>query len=323
MAKNLGSRHGASICFEKLPDDLVICIFTKLSSSSDEKHHDSRADLKALGPCLCVSKRFNALACLVPTSLSIKYPSITMLNKYHRKILNKFKYIRSLQITYSPDFDNNIMWGAAFRPHGYCFALVSYKEDLNHDDPDATPKGDIYHKDIWSDIGGMIRLHHMLASSIKDHRCLRRIMVTDSRNPGTLTLEEDMLVELRNSTTTNLEHVLVRDRLGYANELVVPTTRDNRIVLKDVCFCIIEWRDKAMDDRIHADEDVMGIPADVPESFGLGTQHERYCLKYILGTLLKDPVKVEVNKHNKDVLQLLSYIKYSDRNLLRDYYYSH
>lgn len=161
-----------------------------------------------------------------------------------------------------------------------------------------------------------------LVSSIKDHRCLRRVMVTDSRNSGTLTLEEDMLVELRNSTTTNLEHVLVRDRLGYANELVVPI-RENSfwIVLQDVCFCIIEWWDKAMDDRIHADEDVMGIPADVPESFCQGTQYERYCLKYMLRTLLKDPVKVEVNEHNKDVLQLLSYMKYSDGNLLRDYYY--
>ncbi|KAK1386647.1 hypothetical protein POM88_014825 [Heracleum sosnowskyi] len=319
MAKKLGSRHGG---FNKLPDELVIRIFTKLSSSGDEKHHDSRADLKALVPCLYVSKRFNALACLVPTSLSIEYPSITMLYQYHRIILNKFKYIRSLQITHSSDvlsesIPASIMWGAAFRPHGYCFALVSYKGIfLRHVDPqDATLKDDKYHEPILRYIGGMIRLHHMLVSSIKDHRCLRRVMVTDSHNHGTLTLEEDMLAELRNCTTTNLEHVLVRDRLGYANELVVPEN-GFQVVLTDVCFCIIEWQDKVIDDGIQADEDVRGIPADIPQSL---CQYKNFCLKYMLETLLKDPVKMEVNNHSKDVLQLVSYIK-SDGNLPRDHY---
>ncbi|WOG87390.1 hypothetical protein DCAR_0206614 [Daucus carota subsp. sativus] len=82
MAKKLKLEHDEQSkgydYFQNLPDDLVISIFTKLSSNNDNQKYESLSDLKALGRCSSISKRFNSLFSLVP-SLSIKEPSIAML----------------------------------------------------------------------------------------------------------------------------------------------------------------------------------------------------------------------------------------------------
>ncbi|KAL1804575.1 hypothetical protein ACET3Z_027643 [Daucus carota] len=305
-------------CFEKLPDQLVMCIFTKLSSNDDEKY-DSLGDLKALGRCSSISKRFNSLVSLVP-SLSINHPSIYMLYKYCPLILNKFKHIRALQITHwsrtaAVMRDQNksiplIVWEASYRPHSYFLAVVSYKNIFSYAFkdpksfmlPDSTPKDDEYHESIWSDIEDMFCLHHMLVSSIKDHTFLQRVVVTDFNRRGTLTLEEDMLAELRNCSPRNqLEHVLVSDRSGSAINLDVPgPNKFLGLMLNDVCFSILEWWENPMHDHdpIPKDEDVSGIPAHLQKGW----------LVQLLRILLKDPAMVEVND-STDILQLFGGLK--------------
>lgn len=324
MAKKLKLEHDQSDgynYFQNLPDELVISIFTKLSSCSDDKY-DSLDHLKALGRCLSVSKRFNALACLVP-ALSIKHLSLVILYKYCPMILKKFKHIRSLRITHWSNTEalmtNQkkdipiISWEASYRPHSYCLAVVSCKKSSVYIDKDpqsymlsnATPKDDVYHGSIWSDVKDMFCLHHMLVSSIKDHKYLQRVVVTDVYDRGTLILEEDMLAELRNCSSTNLEHVLVRDRSGSAINLHAPSPMKHMgHVMNKVCFSIIEWREKATHDPIYKDEDVTGIPTDL----------RRFWPVKLLRILLEDPAYVEVND-STEILELLSDIK-SDGNLI-------
>lgn len=318
-----GNQSYPNDLFHKLPDELIVFLLTKLSSSENDNKNSSLDDIKSLGRCSSISKRFNSLVSLV-TTLSIKHPSVFMLYKYCPLILNTFKHIRSLQITHCSStaalmsYQNKciplILWEASYRPHSYCLAVVAYKNITHYLNKDPqplmlsndTPKDDEYHESIWSHIKDMICLHHMLVSSIKDHTSLQRVVVTDLYDRGTLTLEDDMLAELRNCTATNLEHVLVRDRCGSAINLDVPltTTKHFGIVMNDVCFSIIEWREKPMHDPIPMDEDVTGIPTDL----------QRVWLVRFLGFLLEDPAKVEVND-STEILQLLSDLK-SDGNLI-------
>lgn len=300
MAKKWRSRRRKSDgfnYFQNLPDELVICIFTKLSNNNNDEH-DSHADLKALVPCLSVSRRFSELVCHVPTSLSINYPSIAMLYKYCPNILRKFKNIRSLKVTHTELQTKGlpiIFWEATYRPHSYCLVVVS---DIDQDPqslmlPNDTAKDDkYYYKSLWSHIKNMFRLHHMLVSSIKDLRHLQRVVVTDAYNWGTLIIEDHTLAALRNCTSTNLEHVLVHQNSG--------------LNLKGVCFSIIEWHEKANHNRSHEDEVVTGVPADLPDRSRL--------TKKVLRHLLENPANVEVND-SKEILELLSNIK-SDGNLL-------
>lgn len=306
--------------FENLPDELVVFIFTKLSSSNSDDN-DFLEDLKTLGQCLVVSKRFNALTCLVPT-LSIKHLNIAMLYKYCPAILKKFKHIRSLQVTHWSSTEKQMMcedkdpptilWEASYKPRSYRLALVSYKncsryfhQDLQFPDPkslmlsDITARDNEFYESIKSHTRDMICLHHMLISSIKDHNYLQRVVVTDRNNLGTLILEEDTLAELRNCTSTNLEQVQARYRSGSLLNLDVPFLKNHLgIVLNHVCFSIIEWCEKTTDDRPHKDDDG-GIPTGLPG---------RKFMKRALKSILENPANVEFND-NKDLVQLLSGLK--------------
>ncbi|KAL1827446.1 hypothetical protein ACET3Z_005858 [Daucus carota] len=171
--------------------------------------------------------------------------------------------------------------------------------------PDDTPKDDEYHESIWRDIKDMFFLHHMLVSSIKDHKSLKRVVVTDFNRRGTLTLEEDMLAELRNCEPRNqqLEHVVVRDRSGSAINLDVPgPNKLLGLMLNDVCFSVQEywWENNTVHDHdpIPEAEDVTGFP----------THLQKGWLVQLLGILLKDPAKVEIND-STDVVEFLSDIK--------------
>ncbi|WOH10884.1 hypothetical protein DCAR_0830360 [Daucus carota subsp. sativus] len=142
----------------------------------------------------------------------------------------------------------------------------------------------------------------MLVSSIKDHTFLQSVVVTDFNRRGTLTLEEDMLAELRNCVPRNqLEHVLMRDRSGSAINLDVPgPNKFLGLMLNDVCFSILEWWENPMHDHdpIPKDEDVSGIPAHLQKGW----------LVQLLRILLKDPAMVEVND-STDILQLFGGLK--------------
>lgn len=306
--------------FENLPDELVVFIFTKLSSSNSDDNNFLE-DLKTLGQCSIVSKRFNALICLVPT-LSIKHLNIAMLYKYCPAILEKFKHIRSLQVTHWSSTEKqmmcedkdppSILWEASYEPHSYCLAVVSYKncfryydQDPQFPDPqslmlsDITARDNEYYESIKSHIRDMVCLHHMLVSSIKDHKYLQRVVVTDLNNRGTLTLEEDTLAELRNCTSTNLERVQARYKSGSFINLDVPYWKNHLgIVLNHVCFSIIEWWEKTMEDRTLKDDG--GIPTGLPGSGKF--------MKKALRSILENPANIEVND-NKAMLQLLSDIK--------------
>lgn len=179
--------------FQKLPDDLIVFILTKLScsTSDNDDNYNSLDNIKLLGWCSSISKHFNSLVPLVP-SLSINHPSVYMLCHL---IPNKFKHIRALQITHWPrtaalmrDQDKcipMIIWQASYIPHSYFLAVVSYKNIFSYifKDPksfkhlDATLKDDKYYESIWSDIKDRFCLHHMLVSSIMEHAFLQRVVL--------------------------------------------------------------------------------------------------------------------------------------------------
>ncbi|KAK1362962.1 hypothetical protein POM88_038523 [Heracleum sosnowskyi] len=205
-----------------------------------------------------------------------------------------------------------------YKPRSYCLALVSYKKSFQYFDKDqqfpdpqslmlpVSARDNEYYESIKSHTRDMICLHHMLVSSIKDHKYLQRVVVTDLNNRGTLTLEEDTLAELRNCTSTNLDQVQARHRSGSLINLDVPLWKNHiGIVLNHICFSIIEWWDKTMDDHTHKDDDDGGSPNALPGN---------YFITKALTSILENPAKVEVDD-NKDILQLLSDLK-CDGNLL-------
>ncbi|KAK1362959.1 F-box domain-containing protein [Heracleum sosnowskyi] len=313
--------------FENLPDDLLVFIFTKLSCSSSDDNNFLE-DLKTLGQCSIICKRFNELICLVPTLL-IKHANIAMLYQYCPAILKKFKQIRALQVTHlssteietrgehkEPDFI--VVWEADYKPRSYILALVSYKKcsryfDQDQQFPDAqslmlpvSARDNEYYESIKSHTRDMVCLHHMLVSSIKEHKYLQRVVVTDLNNRGTLTLEEDTLAELRNCTSTNLDQVQSFHGSGSLTNLDIPLWKNHiGIVLNHVCFNIVKWWDKTMDDHTHKDDDDGGSPNALPGN---------YFITKALTSILENPAKVEVDD-NKDILQLLSDLK-CDGNLL-------
>lgn len=205
MAKKSISRHGKKSdgynYFQNLPNELVICIFTKLSSSNNDEH-DSRDDLKALGPCLCVSKWPCLSRSYFPFHklLSLHGHVIQVLTQHPQEI----KYIRSLKITRWSIIELQlaqldkcppiILWEAAYRPHNYSLVVVSYKKSSTYIDRDpdpqslmlldSTPKDGEYYSSVWSHIENMIRLHHMLVSSTNNHRHLQRVVVTNLYHRG-------------------------------------------------------------------------------------------------------------------------------------------
>ncbi|KAL8108387.1 hypothetical protein AgCh_024740 [Apium graveolens] len=316
-----GSSDGCNY-FENLPDELVILIFTKLSSSINDKNNNLD-DIKSLGRCSSVSKRFNALTCLVP-ALSIQYPNMATIFKLCPKILKKFKHIHSLQVTHLSSTELRmrdqgkplpfIFWEAAYRPHSYSLAVVSCKKFSHYsDDPQKQQLmcSDIAAKDF--DVFGLIRyqildmicLHHMLVSLIKDHKYLQRVVVTDLNNRGMLTLENDQLVELRNCTRSNLEQVVARDRSGSVINLNVPSLKPlSGLVMNNFFFSIIEWWEKDTDDFIHKDEEDGGIPRDMHFIC-----HEGVNLAKVLTSVMENPDGIKVGiKVNDDkiVVRLLS-----------------
>lgn len=266
--------------FYSLPDELVMLIFTKLSTSTDEKV--SLDNIKSLCRCSKVSKRFNALTCLVPT-LVIRLPNIKALNYYCPIILQKFKHIRSLQVSYlsHPGIEKHkplpiIRWQATYRPHAYCLALVSYKNSSHYFNNSqkhqslmlsADSAMDVYYiNSIRSHTLDLIGLHHMLVCLIKDHKYLQEVVVTDLYNRGMLTLKEDVLVELRNCTSTNPEQVLTRNLCRFAGNLDVPFVNPYAgVVMDNVCYNLVEWWEKPTDDHIHKDDDNnVDIPSALP-----------------------------------------------------------
>ncbi|WOG90400.1 hypothetical protein DCAR_0209644 [Daucus carota subsp. sativus] len=295
--------------------NLLFLFVTKLSSSNSHDNYFLE-DLKTLGQCSAVSKRFNALTCLVPT-LTIKHLNIAMLCDYCPAILKKFKHIRSLQVTHWSSTEKqmfcedkappNILREAFYKPRNYCLAVVSWKNTFYYNDQDmqsrmlsdVTPKDNEYYESIKSHTRDMICLHHMLVSSIKDHKYLQRVVVTDLKNRAILTLEEDTLAEFKNCNSTNLERVDVHYRYGSLSNLDVPILKNHsRLVLKDVCFNIIEWWEKTMDDHTHKDDDG-GIPTGLPGGI---------LLKTVLRSILESPANVEVND-DEAMLEVLSCLK--------------
>ncbi|KAL8109656.1 hypothetical protein AgCh_025674 [Apium graveolens] len=224
--------HGDTCYIEKLPDELVILIFTKLSSSSSGGK-DNLDEIKLLGQCSILCKRFNSLTCVVPT-LCIIHPSIKTLYDCSPKILKKFKHIRSLQVLHRFYTDlridrehedlPTICSEAAYRPHSYCLAVIMYKNLSFYQDEQVQKPA--MQSDVASEIGRdlytslceytfpLIRYHHMLVSSIKDHSYLQGVVVSDYSNRVAFTLDEDMLVKFRDCSSTNLEHVQARIRFS-------------------------------------------------------------------------------------------------------------
>lgn len=331
MDKGLNSQGDDEFAFfHHLPDELVIEIFTKLSNSNAP--NDTLDDLKLLGQCSTVCKRFSSLVCLVRT-LNIKHPSCKTLYDYCPKILKTFKHIRSLQVKHwscaEIRMHNNrkkcptVYFDAAYRPQSYSLLVISYKKISYYSD--LRVRDSLMLSDAGMEYGNddlyarteehafdLIRLHHMLVSSIKDHNYLQMVVVTDFMNRGTFTLEKEMLVELRNCSSINLEQVQGLARSGFFLNLDVPL-ENNRygVVLYNVCFNIIEWSEMSADDPIYkADVDAdRGIPTGLPFKGSLGV-----LLKNYLGILLKNPDDLRVND-SKIVLGLLSDIKW-DGNLL-------
>lgn len=269
--------------FYSLPDELIILIFTKLSTSTNEKVFLD--NIKLLCRCSSVSKRFNALTCLVPTLL-IRHPYIKALNYCCPIILQKFKHIRSLQISHlsPPEIDMLrqhkplpiIRWEATYRPHAYCLALVSYKNSSHYFDKSQKHQSLMLSADAAMDVDyinsirlhtlDVIYFHHMLVCLIKDHKYLQQVVVTDLYNRGMLTLEEDVLVELRNCTSTNPEQVLTRNLCRFSVKLDVPFVKPYvGVVMDNVCCNLVEWWEKPTDDHIHNDDDNNGgIPSALP-----------------------------------------------------------
>lgn len=329
MDKGLNSQGDGFAFFQNLLDELVIEIFTRLSNSNTT--FDTLNDLKSLGQCSTVCKRFNSLVCLVP-ALSIKHTSCKTLYDHCPKILNKFKHIRSLQVEHwscaEIRMNNNrkrrptVRFDAAYRPQSYCLLVVSYKKASCYSDLQA--RDSLMHSVIKDDHDlyastrehafDLVRLHHMLVSSIKDHNYLQTVVVTDLKNRGTFTLEKEMLVKLRNCSSINLEQVQGLDRSGFYFNLDFPFGNDpSGLVLNNTCFYIIEWSEKSADDPIHKGDADVDAAGEIPT--GLSFNGSRgVLLKSILQILLKNPGDVRVND-NKILLRLLSDIK-SDGNLL-------
>lgn len=207
-----------------------------------------------------------------------------------------------------------IRWEAAYRPHSYCLTVVAYKKETQYSDnleeqQSLMLSDDAVNDDYFIDLNrkhvlDMIFLHHMLVYLIKDHKHLQRVVVTDFSDRGRLTLEEHMLIELRNCTSTNLEQVLERDRSGYVINLDVPdvNTRSG-FVMNNVCFNIIEWWEKVTDDHIHKDDDDKAISSGLPFK-----RRGSEMLKKVLESIMRNPDDVEVND-DKVIVQVLSHIK--------------
>ncbi|XP_074370307.1 uncharacterized protein LOC141711627 isoform X2 [Apium graveolens] len=267
------------VFFQNLPDELVIKIFTTLSNS--DAPFDTLNDLKLLGQCSTVCKQFNSLVCLVQT-LSIKHPSCKTLYDYCPKILNKFKYIHSLQVKHWSCAEicinderkklPTIHFDVAYTPRSYSLVVVSYKKLSYYSDrrardylmlPDVAMEdgNDDLYSPTREHAFDLIRLHHMLVSSIKDHSYLQMVMVTDFSDRGTFTLDKEMLVELRNCSSINLEQVQGLDRSGFFLNLDFPFGNSSSgLVLYNICFNIIEWSEKSADDPIHKADADRGIP---------------------------------------------------------------
>lgn len=141
----------------------------------------------------------------------------------------------------------------------------------------------------------------MLVSSIRDHKYLQRVVVTDFYNRGMLILEEDMLAELRNCTaSTNLEQVVARDRSGYVINLDVPFLKNYLgLVMNSVCFNIVEWWEKADNDHDYEidDADNGSVPSALPfKCLGGGR------LKKSLQSILENPDNVDDNEDGRHIL---------------------
>ncbi|KAK1405152.1 F-box domain-containing protein [Heracleum sosnowskyi] len=329
MDKGLNSQGDDEfVFFQNLPDELVVEIFTRLSNS--DAPFDTLHDLKSLCQCSTVCKRFYSLVFLVPT-LNIKHPSCKTLYEYCPKILKNFKHIRSLQVKHWSCTEihlNNqhmdlpsVFFDAAYKPQSYSLVVVSYKKfsyyqnlqvrDILMLSDAGMESGDVnLHAPTREHAFDLITLHHMLVSSIKDHNYLQMVVVTDFTNRGTFTLEKEMLVELRNCSSINLEQVQGLHRSGFLLNMDFPFGNNKSgVVLNNICFNIIEWSEKSADDPIHKADADGGILTGLPFKGSVGV-----LLKNYLGLLLKNYDDVLVND-NEIVLALLSTIKL-DGNLL-------
>lgn len=110
----------------------------------------------------------------------------------------------------------------------------------------------------------LICLHHMLVSSIKNHNYLRMVVVIDFNYRGMFTLEKEMLAELRNCKSINLEQVQGLDhRSGFFFNLDFPLEINQYgVVLYNIWFNIIQW---FTDDPIHNDD--TEADGDIPTGF--------------------------------------------------------
>ncbi|KAL1807534.1 hypothetical protein ACET3Z_024524 [Daucus carota] len=304
--------------FEKLNDKLIVeSIFTKLSSSDANNSLD---DIKSLGQCSTVCKRFNALTCQV-SKLRISHASIAVLCKYCPVIFKKFNNVYSIQVKHlsfpyaqilMPGFEGFpvIHWEAAYRPHSYSLALISYKKQslyFDHQQWQHLMRSDATTRDLSALMRehclDLIYLHHMLVLSIKDHKSLQRLVVTDFRNRGTLTLKEDMLRELRDCRTTNLKQVRVRDRSSSVINFDIPDHVEEEeamgVVLNNLSFNIIEWWEESTDDQLYNYED----GDDLNILLGL----RQGILKHVLKSLLKNTADIDIKFNDGRItLKLLS-----------------
>ncbi|KAK1404864.1 hypothetical protein POM88_004469 [Heracleum sosnowskyi] len=146
-----------------------------------------------------------------------------------------------------------IFWEASYRPHSYRPTALCFEHDL-------FPS----HAGL-SDYGPQIT---------------SKFMVTDFNNHWTLTLKEDMLVELRNSSNCiDLEQVVPPDSSGNLTNLDVPN------VMNNICLSITEWCEKAKDDHILKDDD----GEDILESLTFNC-HEQEMLRKVL----KSPMETQM-----------------------------
>ncbi|KAF7120517.1 hypothetical protein RHSIM_Rhsim13G0215700 [Rhododendron simsii] len=202
--------------FQRLPDDVVVNIFDKLS------------DIKWLCRCLVVSKRFSSLIPLIQT-VSIKTNAGDCLsvsgNVSDLEFFAKLTQIRSLNLDLVSDFDANkdsvFKWGAKFTSDldrlTFLYAASLSKrmesEEEEEEEEDDETENEVTQEEKFRRLylamdcvkEGLLWLL-ILSRGIRNYPMLQSITITDSTNKGVrLYLGGEKLVDCRNAFKNSIK----------------------------------------------------------------------------------------------------------------------
>ncbi|XP_058198604.1 F-box protein AUF2-like [Rhododendron vialii] len=206
--------------FQRLPDDVVVNIFDKLS------------DIKWLCRCLVVSNRFSSLIPLIQT-VSIKTNVVDCLslsgNVCDLEFFAKLTQIRSLNLDLVSDFDANkdsvFKWGAKFTSDLdsltflYAASLSKRMESEEEDEEEEEEAEDDKTENEVTQEEQFRRLYLamdcvkeglwwllILSRGIRNYPMLQSITITDSTNKGVrLYLGGEKLVDCRNAFKNDIK----------------------------------------------------------------------------------------------------------------------